>query len=198
MAKKNAAAAKRDRLGDLVQLQHHVVAHTSEYFRRLSELAAQGSIEPRAYVEEYFGLWANVLDEIGDWWKPKRVLAPREELVSKVSRTMRPEKGDFRFEVPIEVFDRHRDAKFIYLSTDGLVRTFDPKKRLREAVTLSPEQNVRVHPTRVTRTGRWAAYKVFAAESIVMKKETYQGVVWGSTSPKGTRFPVAMIELKIV
>lgn len=200
MPRRKAAANRRDRLGDLLQLQHHLIAHTSYYVQRLSDLAGQGAIEPREYIEEYFKLWSNCLDEIGDWWKPKREIEPREGLypVSRIRYRMRAEKGDFRFEVPLEVFDRHREARYIHLSTDGLVRTFDPGKPLRQPVTLAPEQNVRVQPAKVTRTQRRPEYKIFGVSSIVSQAETYEGIVWGATGPREPRFPVSMIQLEVV
>lgn len=201
MPRKKAALAKKDRLGDVLRLQHHVVARTSNYFQRLGDLASQGSIEPREYIKESFSLLSGVLEEVADWWKPKSELDPRRHLlpVSNIKYQMRPERGDFRFEVPVEVFDEHGEKAEIFLSTDGLVRTFDPKHPLRPALTLAPEQNVRVEPAKVTRNQRRSAeLKVFGVRSIVTATETYEGVVWGRTKAAPKRFPVALIELTIV
>jgi hypothetical protein len=213
MPSKKTAPTKRDRLGNLLRLQHHMVERTSNYFVQLGNLAAQGSIEPREYIQEFFGLWSGILEEFGDWLKPRSELEPRRHVlpvaqikyypekhpVSRVNHKMRSERGDFRFRVPVEVFDTYGETAEIELSTDGLVRTFDPKKPLRPALTLAPEQNVRIQPAKVRRDMRYLPeYKVFGVSSIVAPQETYEGVVWGTIKGRKGRFPVALIALEIV
>ncbi len=187
---------------DLFRLQQRLTIRTADYFGRLANLAGQGSVEPRAYIEAYFGWISGGLQEIGDTVSPRaRTQRALDELpVTRWSYEMRPERGDLPFKVPVEIFNTCGDHEVVRLSTDGLIRAFDPQRPLQPVVALGAIQNVDVAPHEVrcdTRTT--AELKVFGVKSLVAPDERYEGLIWGSLRSDPTiRFVVAAIEILIV
>jgi hypothetical protein len=199
MATPRAGAAESFGRG-VLRLQQRLVARTANYLNDLGDLVAQGSVEPRAYIDEYFRWWSGGLEEVGDWLRPRDTSTPRDcSMVTTLQLEMRPERGDVGFKVPVEVFDRLGDETTIVLSTNGLLQRFDPAEPLRPVITLAPEQNVRIWPNEVTCATRDAPeLKIYGVSSLIRSGQRFEGLVWGA--PKTTpaqRFLVAAVDLTI-
>ncbi|MGH7789237.1 MAG: hypothetical protein ACRERC_20375 [Candidatus Binatia bacterium] len=199
MAKK-AEKAEKDFAADWFLLQRRLIGRSTQFFHRLSDLASQGSIEPREYIEESFKLWAGTLEEVSEWLDPVAPVTAPPYPLTRVVLEMRSERGDARFAVPKEVFEICGEDAKIELSIDGLISVVaDPKNNLRPIATFAPEQNVRIDPTTVTRISRDPELKIYGVSSAVVAGDVYRGVVWGeSTNAPGKRFPVAAVEVRIL
>jgi hypothetical protein len=184
----------------LLRLQQRLVVRTAGYMARVGDLVARGSVEPRAYLEAYLELWSGGLDDVGDSLKPRRQEdAARQFPIAQVHVELRPERGDIGFPIPIEVFDRFGDGAVILLSTNGLVRQFDPTAPLRPQLTLGAEQHVRIAPKEIRCDQRSRPeMKIYGVAPLVRGGDRYEALVWGALKgqPK-VRFPVATIELTI-
>jgi hypothetical protein len=184
----------------LFRLQQRWVLRTANYMARVGDLVARGSVEPRPYIEAYLALWSGGLDDLGDSLPPPRgQTSAREFPVMHVQLDVRAERGDVRFAVPVEVFDRYGDDTVVLLSTHGLVRRFDPAAPLRPQLTLAPERHLRIAPDRVTCLQRERPeLKIYGITGLVRGGDSYEGTVWGTLErdPK-LRFPVATFELTI-
>ncbi|MDX2169756.1 MAG: hypothetical protein SF182_21985 [Deltaproteobacteria bacterium] len=181
-------------------MQRRFAIRTATYVARVGDLVARGSVEPRPYLEAYLAWWSGGLDDLGDSLPPPRgQTRAREFPLMHVQFELRPERGDVRFAVPVEVFDRHGDAAVVVLSTHGLVRRFDPRAPLRPQLTLAPELHVRIDPNEVrcdTRT--LPELKIYGVDALVRGGDCYEGLVWGALKHDQTvRFPVAAFELTI-
>lgn len=208
--RRRKAAADDARPGpDLFRLQQRLVVRTSNYLRRLGGLAAQGSVEPREYIEEAFDLWSGMLEEVGDWLKPRPQRNPDQAhcplTVGRIRA--RAERVDCAFTVPDELFEGYGDDAVLRLWSDGLIRMFDPADPLRAAVTLAPRHNVDVFPSEIRRHERSTpALKLYGIAGLVAPQERYHGLVWGTfraargaaSAAADRRFPVAALEIEFV
>jgi len=201
MPTRKAARIRQEKRAELLRLPQRLVVRTSDYLQQLADLAGQGSVEPRDYIESTFGLWSGVLAEIGDSLNPE----PQRDFgelspVPVVSYKLRRERGDITLDVPIEVFQRCGEDAVLQLSTDGLIRTYDPRHPLRPALALARDQNVRVLPDRIRLAQRnQVTLKVFGLPATTAANDTFQGVVWGATQSKpNDRFPVIVVVVTVV
>lgn len=175
---------------------------TSEYLQALGELAAQGSFEPGEYIGESAKLWSNVVGEIGDWMKPESGrLDPPLGLISLCRGKVKARSGTrpVTIDLPVEVFAQEADDAVILLSTDGLLRRFEPRSAGRPVLLLEPERNLRLHPNQVSKGHpRSVELKVFDVPDTILAGEVYEGLVWGTVVSDGRRLPVAAVEVTIV
>lgn len=184
----------------LLRLPQRLVVRTANYMARFGDLVGRGSVEPRAYLEAYLELCSGSLDDIGECLKPRyQEDAARQFPITQVQVVLRPERGDIRVPIPIEVFDRFGDDAVVVLSTNGLVRQFDPNAPLRPQRTLGAEQHVRIEPSEIRCDQRSRPeMKIYGVAPLVRGGDRYEALVWGAlTANPKVRFPVATIELTI-
>jgi len=188
----------KDFVADWFLLQRRMISRSTQFFERLSDLASQGAIEPREYIEESFNLWSGALEELGEWLNPEAPITVPPHPIARVDYPMRSERGDIRFTVPSALFEICGEDATITLFTDGLISVVNPENNLRPTATFAPDQNLRLDPVTVTRTKNKSSLKVYGVASGVTLGDRYRGVVWGeSDTMPGKTFPVAFITVTI-
>lgn len=204
-----------------LRLQQRLVRRTSEYLQGLGELVGQGSLEPREYIEQSAKAWAAVVGDVGDWIKPGSdvPLDNSQALVSYVTAGLsRGGSRAIKIEVPAHLFHPRDQDVVVRLTTDGLIRRFDPRSLARPALVLEPERHLRLALTSeasgptagaggilqeregldVSRDQRsFVELKVYDLPDTINANEVYEGVVWGEVLGREQRVPVAVVALTI-
>lgn len=207
MPRPKAAPVQKDSPAELLRVPQRFAIRTSMYLQQLGDLAAQGSVDPRDYIEQSLALWSGALDDLADSLSP----APQSDFgalfpIPVVASRIRRERADIPLRLSSEIFDRFGGNEAISLSIDGLIRRRTSKRDLRPAMTLTPDQNLRIAPDKITRAQRSRAeLKVFQLSPAISSNDIFEGIVWGAReSPRGAgararndKFPVAVVVLTI-
>ena len=172
-------------------LQQSFLSRLANYYRGVGELVAEGSMEPRVWIEGGANFWSDVLADMGDWARRESggQLRPTAEWMPRLREQVRAGKltAKVPINVPIEAFSDHKKAYTeITLVTDGL-------GRVGGGVKLTFKNNVEVVPETVDRSQPYSELKLFDLPQLT-PGSVYAGLVWA----KETQLPVAAIELEVV
>lgn len=212
MAAEKPDASRPASVEDWLRLQRRLVERAAQYFQGVGELAGEGSVEAREYIERSAKLWADVVAEFADWLKPPDVREiRRDDVILPVSRkTLTAGRaGTVEIEIPLAAFGGYEaEDTTLELWTDGLVRRSKPGETERPAAVLEPGRHLSLPPEPVRRSGsRIVELRVHGVPALLSPGDVYEGLIWAVATTKGAgdgdapaveRRPIAVVELTIV
>ena len=205
MPAKRPTARQRATLADWLDLQRLLVERTADYVGKIGELTAEGSLEPREYVERSTKFWADMIGDVGDWLQPAG--APRTQSAAVLPRhratvARRLQSQPLPVAIPFTLFGSLDANESFRPVIDRFTRRPKPGASRRPALVLEPRQHFSLSPQEVNRsTRRRVELKLYNLPDNLVSGDLYEGILWIETVATGKgarkRKRLAVIELEI-